>query len=153
MATHRRTTFSAEKCASCARPDAAASHRLARHALDPAHYVAIAEFRAALTELNALKAERARETRRSIRSTTAIRAGKLVPAHREWAIAYCAADARGFDTFAAQQPSVLPARTWTSAAIPATAPVAISTRELAICARLGLSIRSFVRRKRGAPTS
>ena len=43
-----------------------------------------------------------------MRSMTAIRSGKLVPAHREWAIAYCAADPNGFDTFAARQPVVLP---------------------------------------------
>jgi len=67
------------------------------HAHDPAHYVAIAEFERALTELNALRAERARE-RAAHTVEDAIRAGKIVPAQREWAIAYCAADARGFQT-------------------------------------------------------
>ncbi len=58
---------------------------------DPARYVAVAEFQQALTELNALKTERARENAEHA-VDEAIRSGKLVPAHREWAIAYCAAD-------------------------------------------------------------
>ena len=37
----------------------------------------------------------------------AMRAGKLVPAQREWAIAYCAADPRGFAAFTARQPALL----------------------------------------------
>ena len=76
------------------------------HAHDPARYVAVAEFQQALTELNALKMQRAREKAEHA-VDEAIRSGKLVPAHREWAIAYCAADPRGFDTFAARQPVVL----------------------------------------------
>jgi phage I-like protein len=77
---------------------------------DPAHYVAVAQFERALTELNALKAERALD-RASLIVEDAIRAGKLVPAQREWAVAYCAADSRGFLAFVAKQPSILgPAR-------------------------------------------
>ncbi len=75
--------------------------------LDPARYVAVAEFQQALTELNALKLQRAREKAEHA-VDAAIRSGKLVPSHREWAIAYCAADPKGFDTFAARQPVVLP---------------------------------------------
>jgi phage I-like protein len=84
--------------------DAAASHRAG--SFDPARYVAVAEFQQALTELNALKMQRAREKAEHA-VDEAIRSGKLVPAHREWAISYCAADPRGFDTFAARQPLVL----------------------------------------------
>ena len=68
--------------------------------------MAIAEFERTLTELNALKADRARE-RAAHTVDEAIRAGKIVPAQREWAIAYCAADARGFQAFAAKQPSIV----------------------------------------------
>src|SRR5258708_32477192 len=86
--------------------DAASAQSPCTHAPDPAHYVAIAEFERALTELNALKADRARE-RAAHTVEEAIRAGKIVPAQREWAIAYCAADTRGFQAFAAKQPSIL----------------------------------------------
>ena len=130
--------------------DAAASQSTSTHAHDPAHYVAIAEFERALTELNALKADRARE-RAAHTVEDAIRAGKIVPAQREWAIAYCAADARGFQTFAAKQPSILGENLGLSGQPPADrrADVGLNAAELAICAQLGLKHSEFVRRKRG----
>ena len=120
------------------------------HAHDPAHYVAIAEFERALTELNALKAERARE-RAAHTVEEAIRAGKIVPAQREWAIAYCAADARGFQAFAAKQPSILGENLGLAGEPPADmrAGGGLNAAELAICAQLGLKHSEFVRRKRG----
>jgi phage I-like protein len=130
--------------------DAAASQSTSTHAHDPAHYVAIAEFERALTELNALKADRARE-RAAHTVENAIRAGKIVPAQREWAIAYCAADARGFNAFAAKQPSILGENLGLSAQPPADrrADIGLNAAELAICAQLGLKHSEFVRRKRG----
>jgi phage I-like protein len=130
--------------------DAASSQSTSTHAHDPAHYVAIAEFERALTELNALKADRARE-RAAHTVEDAIRAGKIVPAQREWAIAYCAADARGFNAFAAKQPSILGDNLGLSGQPPADhrADVGLNAAELAICAQLGLKHSEFVRRKRG----
>jgi phage I-like protein len=118
---------------------------------DPAHYVAIAEFQKALTELNALKAERARE-RASAAVDEATRAGKLVPAQREWAIAYCAADPRGFESFVARQPSILSAGADPSfeSADPDRDPhPRLSGTEMGICAQLGVSPTDYFRRKRG----
>jgi phage I-like protein len=119
------------------------------HAHDPAHYVAIAEFERTLTELNALKAERARE-RAAHTVEEAIRAGKIVPAQREWAIAYCAADARGFQLFAAKQPSIV----GENLGLAGEPPVerrggGLNAAEMAICAQLGLKHSEFMRRKRG----
>ncbi len=130
--------------------DAASSQSTSTHAHDPAHYVAIAEFERALTELNALKADRARE-RAAHTVEDAIRAGKIVPAQREWAIAYCAADARGFNAFAAKQPSILGENLGLSGQPPADrrADIGLNAAELAICAQLGLKHSEFVRRKRG----
>src|SRR6202011_134712 len=84
--------------------DTSASQRAGN--FDAARFVAVTEFQQALTELNALKMKRAREKAEHA-VDEAIRSGKLVPAHREWAIAYCAADPNGFDTFASRQPVVL----------------------------------------------
>jgi phage I-like protein len=121
----------------------------AAHAHDPAHYVAIAEFERALTELNALKAERARE-RAAHTVEEAIRAGKIVPAQREWAIAYCAADARGFQAFAAKQPSIVSENLGLAGEPPADRRAGgLNAAELAICAQLGLKHSEFIRRKRG----
>jgi phage I-like protein len=119
------------------------------HANDPGHYVAIAEFERALTELNALKAERSRE-RAAHTVEDAIRAGKIVPAQRDWAIAYCAADARGFASFASKQPSLLGADSGLGGEPPVDRRREILNQaELVICAQLGLKHSEFLKRKRG----
>jgi phage I-like protein len=131
--------------------DTAASHRAA--SFDPARYVAVGEFQQALTELNALKMQHAREKAEHA-VDVAIRAGKLVPAHREWAVAYCAADPKGFDTFAARQPVVLPGelnlggdpRTALSRS---RAGSMLSASEVAICGLLGVLPNDFIKRKSG----
>jgi phage I-like protein len=129
--------------------DDAAAHRA--EGFDPARYVAVAEFQQALTELNALKMQRAREKSEHA-VDEAIRAGKLVPAHREWAIAYCAADPKGFDTFAARQPVVLPGEmnlggNPRTALSRSRAGSMLSGTELAICGLLGVTSNDFLKRK------
>ncbi len=130
--------------------DAAAANT---RVLDPARFVAIAEFQKALTELNAMRAERARD-RAAQAVDEATRAGKLVPAQREWAIAYCAADPAGFSSFVARQPAILGAASGFDNE-PPMAPGASGARtslgatELAICSQLGVSAADFVRRKNG----
>jgi phage I-like protein len=119
------------------------------HSHDPSRFVAIAEFERALTELNSLKAERARE-RAAHSVEDAIRAGKLTPAQREWAIAYCAADATGFQSFVARQPSILAANLGLGGEPPAAGrAAALSAAEISICAQLGLKHSEFIGRKRG----
>src|SRR5579862_656446 len=131
--------------------DAAAAHRAG--SFDPARYVDVAQFQQALTELNALKMERARE-RAEHAVDAAIRSGKLIPAHREWAVAYCAADPHGFESFAARQPVVLPGELNLSGDPRALmsrshAGSLLSATEIAICGLLGVSATDFVRRKDG----
>ncbi len=128
--------------------DAAASATSA-HAHDPAHFVAIAEFERALNELNTLRAERTRERAAHVVEEM-IRAGKIVPAQREWAIAYCSADARGFQAFAAKQPSIVGENLGLGGEPPADRRAGgLNAAELAICAQLGLKHSEFMRRKRG----
>ena len=129
--------------------DDAATHR-ARN-FDPARYVAVAEFQQALTELNSLKIQRAREKAEHA-VEGAIRSGKLVPAHREWAIAYCAADPKGFETFAARQPVVLPGEMNLggdprAAFARSNAGSMLSATEVAICGLLGVTPNDFLKRK------
>jgi len=128
---------------------ASADPAIAAHAHDPAHYVDIAEFERTLTELNALKADRARD-RAAHAVEEAIRAGKIVPAQREWAIAYCAADSRGFQAFASRQPSIIGENLGLGGEPPASRRAGLlDPAELAICGQLGLKHSEFIRRKRG----
>ena len=105
-----------------------------------------------LGELNQLRAERAGErAERAVED--AIKAGKLIPAQRQWAISYCQADFKGFAAFAARQPAAF-AGGFESASAAHIAPpalaatVALTATETAICAQLGLSPESYLGRKR-----
>jgi phage I-like protein len=136
------------------RADGAAMDEAANaRAADPARFVAVAEYQRALTELNALRSERARDLAAHA-VDDAIRAGKLPPAQREWAIAYCAADPQGFESFAARQPALFAAdREVRGEPRPAGGEpgARLSAAELAICAQLGVATEDYCSRKNGKP--
>ncbi len=130
---------------------------------DPARYVTIAQFESALTELNQLRAAGARE-RAGLRVDAAMKAGKIIPAQREWAIAYCQANLRGFEDFVARQPAIIGGTAGGFAGEPAAgrlirnerdeasgdgghAGTALTRTELTICARLGLQPHEYLRRR------
>ena len=119
---------------------------------DPARYVAVAQFQRVLGELNQMRAERSSE--RAERAVDdAIKAGKLIPAQRQWAISYCQADFKGFAAFAARQPAAFgagfesAAATFTAPPVPA-ATASLTATETAICGQLGLSPEDYLGRKR-----
>jgi phage I-like protein len=115
---------------------------------NPAQFVAMAQFQRALTELNQLRAERGRE--RAERSVDeALRAGKLIPAQREWAISYCQADFKGFNEFVARQPAMLAAGESLAGEAAARRPKAelLTSSEIAICNQLGVPPDTFLKRK------
>jgi phage I-like protein len=131
----------------------AASAMQAGVAADPARYVAVAQFQRVLGELNQMRAERASE--RAERAVDdAIKAGKLIPAQRQWAISYCQADFKGFAAFAARQPAAFGAGFESATAAFAAPPpaqaaaAALTATETAICAQLGLSSEDYLGRKR-----
>ena len=119
------------------------------------HFVPAAQFQQTLTALNNLQAATAYE--RAERAVTeALRAGKLVPAQREWAIAYCTADSQDFSNFISRQPTLaLGESEWKSlstfgnqsgASAHATESL-ISRLELSICANLGIAHEAFLAHK------
>jgi phage I-like protein len=69
------------------------------------HFVPAAQFQQTLTALNSLQAARAYE-RAEHAVSEALRAGKLVPAQRDWAIAYCTLDFQDFSKFISRQPTL-----------------------------------------------
>jgi phage I-like protein len=136
----------------CADDDDGDAADAMRAGADPARYVAVAQFQRVLGELNQMRAERASE--RAERAVDdAIKAGKLIPAQRQWALSYCQADFKGFAAFAARQPAAFGAGFDSAAATftPAPARAAAATltaTETAICAQLGLSPADYLGRKR-----
>jgi len=127
------------------------AHRTAGEA-DPARYVAVAQFQKVLGELNRLRAERTSE--RAERAVDdAIKAGKLTPAQRQWAIPYCRADFNGFADFVARQPAAFgpgfeAAASATFTPHPPASRGAMTATETAICQQLGLGVEDYLRRKR-----
>ncbi len=144
--------------------EAIRSHATAQSIVaDPARYVPIEQFETALTELNELRAATARE-RAAMRVDAAMKAGKIVPAQREWAIAYCQANADGFASFIARQPAMITGVTTRFEGAPAgahnggntrddegiesrRAGAALTRTELAVCAKLGLRPHDYLRRR------
>jgi phage I-like protein len=120
---------------------------------DPARYVAVAQFQRVLGELNQLRVERSRE--RAERAVDdAIKAGKLIPAQREWAMSYCQADFKGFAAFTSRQPAAFggafenAAATFTPPPPARAATATLTATETAICTQLGLSPEDYLGRKR-----
>ncbi|MGH7916427.1 MAG: phage protease [Candidatus Binataceae bacterium] len=124
---------------------------------DPAHFVPVAQLQTALTELNSLRAARARD-RAEHAVSEAIRSGRLTPAQREWAVTYCQADENGFASFIARQPSVL-SGAFNFEGEPSVriqhgestargrAGAALNHTERAVCSGLGVSAEDFVQRR------
>ena len=123
----------------------------------------IAQFENALTELNRMRASRARE-RAGFRVDAAMKAGKIVPAQREWAIAYCLANSSGFENFIARQPAMFAGVMAGFEGDPASgrgnngngdsqgldnrrAGATLTRTELAVCARLGLRAHDYLMRR------
>lgn len=133
-------------------PAASSSTAEARRADSHEHLVPAAQFQQTLTALNGLQAARAYE-RAEHAVSEALRAGKLVPAQRDWAIAYCTADFQDFSSFISRQPTLaLGESEWntlsalgnqsstnTHSTESLTSPV-----ERSICATLGIDHKDFL---------
>lgn len=84
---------------------AARALRLQAEAPDPTQWVPMTQHQAALDEASRLRAEIARRDAMAA-VDEAMRAGKIVPAQREWALRYALSDAEGFRAFCASAPVV-----------------------------------------------
>jgi phage I-like protein len=90
-------------------------------------------------QLNEMRADQAKAEAIG-KVDAAIREGRLVPIHRDWAIEYCTSDPKGFEKFIGAQPRILHAGsdgTFTSR-IGEAKNNQLSAKELQICHNLGL---------------
>jgi phage I-like protein len=100
-------------------------------------------------EINSLRSEQAKEAATQ-RVETAIREGRLIPAQRDWAIAYCSSDAQGFEKFLGAQPRIIqsgPDGTFTGR-IGEAKDDQLSKRELSVCENLGVTAEKFAAAKK-----
>jgi phage I-like protein len=101
--------------------------------------------------LNDMRGERSKEKAERI-VDDAIRAGKLIPAQREWAVAYCTADLTGFQKFIGAQPALSLDDKGSPIGVrqppPASGdPNSLTPAELAICAQTRCTPQEYLKRK------
>jgi phage I-like protein len=92
-------------------------------------------------QLNQMRADQAK-AEATQKVDAAIRDGRLIPSQREWAIAYCASDSKGFEKFIGAQPKILQTGsdgTFTGRiGEPLQGAAMLNRREIEICTNLGL---------------
>lgn len=110
---------------------------------DPAKFVPIAQHQAVCSELTALKSDGAKaEAERTVGK--AIQDGKLVPAQRDWALAFCSSNPTGFDEFVKNQPEIVPpGEREVVTGDPASGEGALGDAGLAVCSSLGIDPEDY----------
>ncbi len=98
------------------------------------HVVAQKDYANLVGEVNQLKADRARE-QAAVKVDAAIRAGRITPGQRDWAIAYCARDQKDFEEFVSRQPAIALGQSQLRGAPPAgsAGDAGATASELAVC--------------------
>ncbi|TDQ40970.1 phage protease [Tepidicella xavieri] len=122
----------------------AASLRRRADSPDPAEWVPMSQHKAVADELARLQAEVARQKAEAAVSE-AMRAGKLAPALKDWAMGYASHDPEGFAAWAAAAPVIVSAQ---SDAHAAKTPEVLTEEERYVCAQLGLTEDDFIAHKR-----
>jgi Mu-like prophage I protein len=99
--------------------------------------------------LNDMRGERSKEKAERM-VDDAIRAGKLIPAQREWAVTYCTADLTGFQKFIGAQPALSLDDKSSPIGLRQTPPVSadvLTPAELAVCAQTRCTPQEYLKRK------
>ena len=111
---------------------------------DPGAFVPRAEFdrlKQDLTSLQQGSAKTAAETA----VASAIEAGKVTPASREWALAYAAKDPEGFATFVKDAPAILSNGRVAPSGDPDKGGEVLTEQEKAVCRATGVSEEDFIK--------
>ncbi len=111
---------------------------------DPAKYAPVSVVKELQQELNSLKEAVAGE-KAAAAVDAAIKDGRLTPAQREWAVAYCKADPDGFTEFVRAQPIIVGGRV---APQGQDGGAALTPEEKAICRAMGIDEKDFLATKK-----
>lgn len=116
--------------------------------IDPAEWVPMSQHRAVAEQLAAMQAQIAAEKAEAA-VTAAMRAGKLAPAMKDWALSYASKDPEGFAVWAEKAPVILPPEDPHRAAPRVASNAATLTEEDRIaCALLGMREADFAAHKK-----
>jgi len=117
--------------------------QLAANAQDVTDFVPRHEFDSVRTALNAMQSEKD-ETRVATAVNSALEAGVIAPASKDWAENYCRKDSEGFAAFAANAQKVVPMGEDTHGADPANS---LTHEEIAMCSQLGITQDDYKKTK------
>jgi phage I-like protein len=118
---------------------------------DPTKFVPLAVFSELQTQLASAQTQIG-EDRTSAIVASAITAGKVTPAMKDWATSYAEKDLDGFKTWLASAPSFVAGAPLTPAGDPPAANDGkLTAEEVAICAATGISEEAFLATKTGMP--
>ena len=110
--------------------------------IDPAKYVPIDMHLAVQSQLAEL--QRATKTAKATTAVEdAMKAGKIAPAMKDWALTYASADPAGFDAFVASAPAIVAPSRAGAVPPPAVADAALSDEDLQVQSQMGLSKDAF----------
>lgn len=114
---------------------------------DPTRYVPMATYTAVASQLQTLQGNVAKAAAETA-ADGAIKAGKLAPAQRDWAIGYASKDPEGFKVFMDAQPVIVQPGAHVPGGKPEDKiPGQLDDADKAICAALGLSPDEYLKTK------
>ncbi|MEO1750716.1 phage protease [Thiofaba sp. EF100] len=115
--------------------------------IDPAEWVPMSQHRAVAEQLAAMQAQIAAEKAEAA-VTAAMRAGKLAPAMKDWAISYASKDPEGFASWAEKAPAILPPETDRAAQRVASNADTLTEEDRIACQLLGMREADFAAHKK-----
>lgn len=83
----------------------------------------------------------------------ALKAGKLTPATKDWALTYATRDINGFKNFVDAQPQILSGGTVVAGVPPGKSQDGLSAEEIAICSSMGLDPKKYKETRDAAATA
>jgi phage I-like protein len=109
---------------------------------DPSQFVPMSEFRAVASRLKALEDGQAQK-KATEAVETAMKAGKVTPKNKDWALGYASKDLEGFRAFVEGAPVIVaPGQDGPGYAPPAVAGQ-LGEADLAVCSRMGLNPEDY----------
>lgn len=128
--------------AACAKDLVGANKGQQQTSLDPTKHVPMSEFVAVSSRLKALEDAQVQD-KATEAVEAAMKAGKITPGNRDWALAYASKDAAGFAAFVAAAPAVVAPGQHGPGYAPPAAAGQLGDVDLAVCSRMGLDPEEY----------
>ena len=135
-------TVKPAQLAACAKDLVGANKGQQQTSLDPTKHVPMSEFVAVSSRLKALEDSLVQD-KATEAVEAAMKAGKITPGNRDWALAYASKDAAGFAAFVTAAPAVVTPGQHGPGYAPPAAAGQLGEADLAVCSRMGLDPEEY----------